>query len=642
MKARDLFVGCTLALWMFAPAASSLYGQESSGNGGKEAAEKDATPTPPEDPVAPTPPPTPVSTADIDPGHVVYYDLETGRLAEPLPFDVQFYLRVPVADNVKSLEGRYVGDTRPFLCQGAFPKTHVYADYGFGPREPAPSERRQIQPIGLARFFKDPASPLQKDKRHAELNVVNGLLPNRYYCFEFTQVKTAEGDPVIFRQALAAAVDLTMRGADQPIAAGSRVEQQLYEQLRQNIIAAIGKQLKPGERLIVPAGSFLDERTTTRSLPAKSKTVFDQLVQAQITRGLQIGNLTRNADSAVRSLTDIVSSPALLALKRTAAQNPLPETLVPAFRGTEKGLQLADLQSDTRLSSTLEMIAQGMQAFPVADSVTAIPFDQSWSPDDLKARKANLEHTRDVLGELQRLTDQLSRDQGLRQLAIGPDIDLSTLDKDLKKVLADFDAILQRIDNLSRQLDTRQSLLNALVSTLAKEIVETFLVEGSTTAAYEVRANWYMGMDLGAAWSPDIEDFFTYVGANIYFRPVNKKAPLRWSDFHRGQLRSELAKRFSLTIGVVLNDLTRDGQFQGLSQQNLTQGLIADKPMVALVGFRLNSFFRIAAGALVFKDRNPDPLVNESRLAWSPMVSLSIDWDLRGFLRDRLTQRPFP
>lgn len=320
----------------------------------------------------------------------------------------------------------------------------------------------------------------------------------------------------------------------------------------------------------------------------------------------------------------------------------MPQALVPVFRNKQEALRLAELNlfSDAELRPILEALAQGTEAFATADPVRATPLDQSWAPDGLKARKTNIERTRAALGELQSLTSQLSRDQELRNLAIGPDVDLSALNGDLEKALGELEGVSQQIDILSKTLKTRQSLLNGLVNNLDREVVENFLVEGSTTAAFEVRANWYMTMDLGAAWSPDIEDIFTYAGTNIYFRPVNKKAPLRWSDFRWGQWRSELMKRLSLTIGVVLNELERDGQFQGLSQENLTQGLIADKPMIAAGGLRLSDFFRVSAGVLVFKDRNPDPLLDESRLAWSPLVSFSIDWDVRDSLRNRLLQRP--
>ena len=115
-------------------------------------------------------------------------------------------------------------------------------------------------------------------------------------------------------------------------------------------------------------------------------------------------------------------------------------------------------------------------------------------------------------------------------------------------------------------------------------------------------------------------------------------------------------KRLSLTIGLVINDLARNCQagvlpegtssdcrlFEGVSQENITQGLVGDKPLVVTGGLRLNDFFRLSLGALVFKEQNPNPLLTESRLAWAPLVSISIDWNLRGTIRNRVTQEPYP
>jgi hypothetical protein len=609
-------------------AASPAQGQE-------DTEETPSTPPATSTPATTTtpPPPLPVSTAAVDPGHVVYYDLATGRFLDPLPFDVQFYLRVPVEDSFKSLTGRYVGDTKPFLCQDAFPRTRVYTDFGFGPRQTALTERRQEQPIGMARIFDDAG------KKHAELNVVNGLLPNRYYCFELTYVREAEEDPKIFRQALRSEVDMTLRRLEEFVVEKDRVSRSFYELLRRDIIGTVDSQLKPGERLIVTPGSFLDDQTMSEDLVPESKKVITRLIEVHRIRGLRIERLERNAASVVPAMHRILGNTELAEVRKSA-QEPVPEDLVPVFRGREETLQrLIDLDPvapDTGLAA----LALGDQSFPGSGSAPEKPLDESWAPADLDVRRANLKATLDAFGELHSLVSEIGRSQELRTLAAGPDADLTSLNDDLRFVVAQLEGAIQLMDDLSGRLSRRQELLTELVSALRKEVVVTHLVEGTTNAAFDVRVNWYMGMDLGAAWSRDIEDIFTYVGANIYFRPVNKKAPLRWSDFRKGQAASELMKRLSITLGVTVNELVRDGQFQGLSQDKLTQGLIADRPMVVAAGFRLSDFFRLSAGALVFKDRNPDPLVDERRLAWSPLVSLSIDWDVRNSLRDRLLQRP--
>ncbi len=197
-------------------------------------------------------------------------------------------------------------------------------------------------------------------------------------------------------------------------------------------------------------------------------------------------------------------------------------------------------------------------------------------------------------------------------------------------------------DIVATALANRTTVLAGVVENFYKEQVDKLRASGTTMANYEVRANWYLALDLGIAWAEDVEDFFTYVGTNIYFRPVNKKAHLRWSDFRKGQFRSELFKRLSVTIGISIDDLSRDNQFLPPSQETLTQGLIGNKPLIFAAGLRLSDFMRLSVGALVFKDQDPNPLIDETKLAWSPLVSISIDWNLSGTLKNRFGGAPAP
>ncbi len=590
-----------------------------------------------------------MSTADIDAGHPIYYDLETGRLEETLPFDVQFYLRIPVTDRVKTIEGRYVGDTRPFLCGEAFPKARIYTDYGFGPRQPAPSERRQEQPVSFVRFFKDPA---KESKKHAELNVVNGLLPNRYYCFEFIQVRTV--DLVAFRQAVADGADHALRGLDLLIT-GEVILQEGYKDLRAAVIAAVEDQLKPGERLVLPPESFLDQSIEALEPPPAARRSFDDVLQEQGSRANAIINLRKDVtEFVVPSLKKLVLSDDLKKLRSRVGRQPQSKVMAQILRGREKATSWAELNcrpSEDSLElcaaarSAIEAIAEGAKDAPTAiaeaagvgaapSPVDAPPsLDDVWVPGDLTVRRENLDRTLSQLRELRGLIVDL-RDEGLVS-ETGVTDEFIALKETVTEAVTELDFLTRHFDSIEATLKTRNRKLNALVADLNKEEVIRVLVEGSTTANFEVRANWYLGVDLGFAWSPDIEDFFSYVGTNIYFRPVNKKAHLRWSDFRRGQLRSELAKRLSLTIGITINDLvTEDEQFQGVPI-NDDVGLIAKKPLVFTAGLRLSDFFRVSVGALVFKDKDPNPLIDDSKLAWSPLVSLSIDWNLRGALRNR-------
>lgn len=655
--------GCQIrAAWSLAfvlVLAVPAFGQESSDDAGAKAEDKPVpTSAPAVLPAAedtPTPGPVPVSTADVDAGHPVYYDLETGRLEETLPFDVQFYLRIPVSKSVKSIDGRYVGATRPFLCRDAFPKARLYADYGFGARELATSERRQVQPIGFVRFFADSA---KNGEWHAELNVVNGLLPNRYYCFELTQIREAVVDPAAFQKALAPGIDQVLRGAD-AIITDESFRPGSYQELRAAVITAVESQLGPGERLVLPPSSFLDRTNNTLELPPASKRSFDEVLQAQGKRADAIARLQNTAkDFVLPLLTKLALSGDLEKLRTRADRQPQSRELERILRGRETSISWAELgcrqvnDSRPRLCSgaqpVLEAIADGTKDAPIAiaefaqaaaspPATTGPPLADVWTMGDLKVRRENLDQTLTELRDLKGLILDLKDEELVAEAGVTDDF--SGLKATLTEAIDELEFLKGDLDSLESSLKTRIGKLDNLLKAIDKEEVNSVLVEGSTTTSFETRANWYLGLDLGYAWADEIEDFFPYVGTNIYFRPMNKKAHLRWSDFRTGQLRSELAKRLSLTIGITVKSLEKpDKRFQGISLED-DIGIIADRPLVAAAGLRLSDFFRLSVGALVFKDRDPDPLIDESKLAWSPLVSLSIDWNVRAALRNRFVRQ---
>lgn len=613
----------------------------------------------------------PKSTSDVDPGAVRYFDPGgefLGRIDETLPFDVPFFLRIPVTETVRSMSGRYVGDTDPVPCADAFRRWRLNVKYAeYGAREVARTEVRQELPITLTRFV-NVTEPATLAGRYAELNVAHGLLPNRYYCFEFTRVRDAVDDPAAFRQELADAIDKLLQDNNANLE-GSRVEESTYRQLRKDVIAALKSKLDDGERLIIPAGSFLDREAKDEAVPAESRRTFDVVVQAQRNRSRIIRNITTPAADTHSYLLDVLFGPVspeggresvsrgLRILGQTAELSPLPKDLQPVFGDKLEALKAAaDLTS--LLPAELQRIADGTQSPDLTDETLGTPLEASWKPEDLTVRKANLEKLNGLVDDLWSLAFVLSRDPGLQGLLVrdgedDPKAALTQLSDSLFQARGELEGVRETVDIFSERLDRRKRRLLEMAEPLAAVIIELILAEGSTTADYEVRANWYLGMDLGVAWAEGIEDLFTYVGTNIYFRPVNKKAPLRWSDFRRGQRMSELMKRVSVTIGLAINDLSRNCRFgdpndpadcrlfEGVSQENISQGLIDDKAVVVAGGLRLSDFFRVSAGALVFKESEANPLLGGSRLAWAPMLSFSIDWNLRGSLRNRVTQQPF-
>jgi hypothetical protein len=99
---------------------------------------------------------------------------------------------------------------------------------------------------------------------------------------------------------------------------------------------------------------------------------------------------------------------------------------------------------------------------------------------------------------------------------------------------------------------------------------------------------------------------------NVYFRPVNKGAPLRGLQFRR---------RFAVMLGVTMSgDIEKTGErFHNLGTRSIVAG----------AGFRFIDSLRLVGGALFFKRDDPLPLVTKEEPAWTPFVALTIDWDAK-------------
>jgi hypothetical protein len=127
----------------------------------------------------------------------------------------------------------------------------------------------------------------------------------------------------------------------------------------------------------------------------------------------------------------------------------------------------------------------------------------------------------------------------------------------------------------------------------------------------------YVSADAGLLYAGDIGIGALYVGGNIYFRPVNKGAPL-------GAV-SSIGRRLALTVGLTISSIA--------DEDNRTRSdLFWNQSLVLGAGYRIASSVRGGAGALVFRESDPNPLVTRRSAAVTWYVSFSFDLDvLKGF-----------
>jgi hypothetical protein len=123
----------------------------------------------------------------------------------------------------------------------------------------------------------------------------------------------------------------------------------------------------------------------------------------------------------------------------------------------------------------------------------------------------------------------------------------------------------------------------------------------------------YVSVDAGLLYAGTVGIGALYVGGNVYFRPVNKDAPL--SEF------GGLGRRLALTVGATVSSVTDE-------ENHTRSGLFWNQALVLGAGYRLTSSIRGGAGALIFREANPNPLISRQSATATWYASLSFDLDL--------------
>jgi hypothetical protein len=288
------------------------------------------------------------------------------------------------------------------------------------------------------------------------------------------------------------------------------------------------------------------------------------------------------------------------------------------------------LSSTARRLAGLEAEARAAVAAGRAPQGPAVGLEEALAPEDAEAvaqrfhsAAAGLQELREWLqglvlpsGDNRRLADDLVRAgslpssalESLRELAGLPQGALHRAER-----WAEAQAAVAR--EVARSLRAREQALSRMAGALEARALaltqrQTLVTEPATTDA-----GIYVGMDLGVLYPPELDRASLYIGANLYFRPVNKRASLR--------THGSLGHRFSLTVGISLNDLKLeegDPRFEPLlgERSNLLVG----------AGLRISRSLRVSAGALLFLENDKNPLVEDRSLAATFYAALSFDVDV--------------
>ena len=169
-------------------------------------------------------------------------------------------------------------------------------------------------------------------------------------------------------------------------------------------------------------------------------------------------------------------------------------------------------------------------------------------------------------------------------------------------------------------LRNRRSALTTVLDDVSQRLLTDVSMLATTIAAFSTRHSWYVSADIGIAYTPVIDEIFPYIGTNIYFRPVNKNAPLS----RLGNFRQTFSRRASALIGITYGS-------NELQKANQRQPLFSNQFLLVGGGLRMTDSIRLASGVLLMKAYDGNPLVNDdTNIESTFFTSLSFDWDVKG------------
>ncbi len=273
----------------------------------------------------------------------------------------------------------------------------------------------------------------------------------------------------------------------------------------------------------------------------------------------------------------------------------------------------------------LARFAQGVESLPGGPtSVTPVTLPaEIWRAEDAAALVTNLNATAGALEDLADFTKTVQRLDFLAE-ALGESAGaLTPLRGNLiTPALNDVIEVRDDFTRLQRILDARSAALEALAEFLRREARINVPVVASSGGSFSTRARFHISSDLGLLYAGDAGLVRPYFGANFYTRPVNRDVPL--------SVLGGFKRRFSFLAGLTLSSVKETES--GTEPRVLRDDLFASQTLALGVGYRLGDTTRLAVGALIYQQNDPNPLIDNLDLKADFFVSLSFDQSLRQLL----------
>ena len=179
-------------------------------------------------------------------------------------------------------------------------------------------------------------------------------------------------------------------------------------------------------------------------------------------------------------------------------------------------------------------------------------------------------------------------------------------------------ASLYAVSYESFQSATQNAIRSVLLE--AREVSVNF---ASSVLTADLARSAYVSLDAGIAYPWRLETMVFYAGTNIYFRPINKGAPLRY--------KGTFLHRFAVTIGVTTT--VKDESRRAIDLRPTGTDKSTSNSLLIGGGLRITPSLRVGVGALIFKESDPNPLIKQTSVTATPYLSLTADVDVAKALK---------
>ena len=523
--------------------------------------------------LAPPGPATGAGTGDFD---EVPLDVASGVFGRRLPFDVPFVVtgRAPAGTTRVEVRFEEKGASRTSASSSPL-VSGVDADGRF---------RVLMEPVRSGRHFD--------------------------YRLTFERRLPATAVPTL-RSAVEAVLrrDLALPGGDEPGAARAAATASAlvtaYEQsLNQGQVVTTPR----GQVRIESRGPLLDSRSTEDARAQDLARLADGVSRAEAERSGALERYAETAPSLLRELEAVAAASSLLRLVDALEARPESDPRNPR---SSIFLPPASRRLVSAGAAQLAALAEGR-----TPDGPELGLRDAATPEEADAFR---ERYRQTAEDLQGLREWL---QGLRAsgaLAPGDVEPLGALARSDAGSIRRAEQWAQTLQVYAHEVQTALAARERALARAADEVVaqaETaILSETLVTDTVSSEGGVYVSLDLGVLYPPELERATLTVGANVYFAPVNKRAPLRANG---------IRQRLALTFGLTVTNMRREEETRWVNllgeKSNLFVGL----------GYRLTRSLRLGGGFVLFQKNDENPLVDEQSLAVTPYVSLSFDVDLVG------------